>query len=74
MVSYLEDVTFQRYFSKGCILIHVLLVSWRIFVEAQVQTLQKDVKGQIIMDLIFAAAWLSVLFLNRYQNRTVKNK
>ncbi|CAF3603589.1 unnamed protein product [Adineta steineri] len=58
----------------GCILIHVLLVSWRIFVEAQVQTLQKDVKGQIIMDLIFAATWSSVLFLNRYQNRIVKNK
>ncbi|CAF4219683.1 unnamed protein product, partial [Adineta steineri] len=49
MVSYFEDITFQRYFSKGCILIHVLLASWRIFVEAQVQTLQKDVKGQIIM-------------------------
>ncbi|CAF0938249.1 unnamed protein product [Adineta steineri] len=74
MISYLEDIAFQRYFSKGCILIHVLLASWRIFVEAQVQTLQKDVKGQIIMDLIFAGTWLTILFRNRYQNKIVKNK
>ncbi|CAF1027434.1 unnamed protein product [Adineta steineri] len=57
-----------------CILIHVLLVSWRMFVEAQVQTLQKDVKGQIVTDLIFAVTWLTILFRNRHQNKSAKNE
>ncbi|CAF4081545.1 unnamed protein product [Adineta steineri] len=59
---------------EGCILIHVLLVSWRMFVEAQVQTLQKDVKGQIVTDLIFAVTWLTILFRNRHQNKSAKNE
>ncbi|CAF0891296.1 unnamed protein product [Rotaria sp. Silwood1] len=74
MVSHVEQIEFQRYFSKGCILIHLLLAMWRIFVEARVQTLHKDVKGQILTDLIFAATWVIVLFFTRHQSNTMKNK
>jgi len=51
------------------------LAIWRIFVEAQVQALQKDVQGQIIItDLIFAATWIVVLFFTRNQTKIVKDK
>ncbi|UJR21393.1 hypothetical protein I4U23_024483 [Adineta vaga] len=74
MVSSLEDKKFQRYFSKGCILIHILLACWRIFVEAKIQVLQKDVHGQIITDLVFAGTWLIVLLLTRDATKAVKNE
>jgi hypothetical protein len=41
------------------------LAIWRIFVEAKIQALEKDVKGQIITDIIFAATWIAVLFFTR---------
>ncbi|CAF2412230.1 unnamed protein product [Rotaria sp. Silwood2] len=74
MISHLEQIEFQRYFSKGCILIHLLLATWRIFVESRVQALQKDLKGQIFTDLIFAAIWMTVLIFNRHQLNTMKDK
>ncbi|CAF1106676.1 unnamed protein product [Rotaria sordida] len=74
MISHLEQIELQRYFSKGCILIHLLLATWRICVEARVQALQKDLKGQLLTDLIFAATWMIVLFFTRHQSNTVKDK
>ena len=59
-----------RYFSKGCILIHLSLAVWRVLVEAQVQTLQKDVKGQIVTDVVFAGTWLAVLLLTQQRTKT----
>lgn len=58
--------------AKGCILIHLLLATWRIFVEAKVQVLQKDVQGQIIMDLLFALTWIAILFFTRTQTKLIK--
>ncbi|CAF1218477.1 unnamed protein product [Rotaria sordida] len=74
MISHLEQIELQRYFSKGCILIHLLLATWRICVEARVQVLQKDLKGQLLTDLIFAVTWMIVLFFTRHQSNTVKHK
>ncbi|CAF1666785.1 unnamed protein product [Rotaria magnacalcarata] len=41
-----------------------LVATWRIFVEAQLQALQKDVKEQILSGIIFAGTWIVVLFLH----------
>jgi hypothetical protein len=50
------------------------LAIWRIFVEAQVQALQKDVQGQIMTDLIFAATWIAVLFFTRHPTKITTDK
>lgn len=61
-----------KFFSKGCILIHIRLATWRIFVEYHVEILRKDIPGRILTDLIFASSWLAVLFFTRkYQTKNI---
>lgn len=63
-----------RFIAKGCILIHLLLATWRIFVEAQIEVLRKDVQGQILTDLVFTVTWIAVLFFTRNQTNRSKNE
>ena len=54
-----------RYFSKGCVVIYLLLASWRILVEYRVEALQRDVPGQLMTDFVFAGTWVAILFFIR---------
>ncbi|KAF1882398.1 hypothetical protein Lal_00039046 [Lupinus albus] len=61
MVSFVKDRDFQPFFAKGCMLLHVFMVMWRIYFERKVEDLAWDCLRQTVGDVLLALSWLFFL-------------
>ncbi|XP_019432307.1 PREDICTED: uncharacterized protein LOC109339344 [Lupinus angustifolius] len=61
MVSFVKDRDFQPFFAKGCMLLHVFMVMWRIYFERKVEDLAWDCLRQTVGDVLLALSWVFFL-------------
>jgi hypothetical protein len=61
MVSFVKDREFQSFFAKGCAVLHVFMVLWRVNFERRVEVLAWVCLRQTVGDILLALSW--VLFL-----------
>eukprot|EP00252_Welwitschia_mirabilis_P011376 TRINITY_DN2558_c0_g2_i1.p1 TRINITY_DN2558_c0_g2~~TRINITY_DN2558_c0_g2_i1.p1 ORF type:complete len:122 (+),score=14.36 TRINITY_DN2558_c0_g2_i1:298-663(+) len=64
MVSFVKDREFQGFFAKGCIVLHTLMVLWRLYFERKVEILARDWPRQIAGDIILSLSWVFFLLYN----------
>ncbi|XP_024520068.1 uncharacterized protein LOC112351263 [Selaginella moellendorffii] len=64
MVSFVKDRDFQTFFAKGCIVIHGLMVVWRLAFEIRVEELAGDSIRQMIGDCLLGSSWIFFLIWN----------
>ncbi|PIA36683.1 hypothetical protein AQUCO_03300115v1 [Aquilegia coerulea] len=61
MVSFVKDGKFQSFFAKGCVVIHVCIAVWRIFIERKIEDLARDWPKQVVGDIALALSWVFFL-------------
>ncbi|XP_074319369.1 uncharacterized protein LOC141656397 [Silene latifolia] len=61
MVAFVEDIKFQSFFAKGCVLLHLLMAVWRVYFMMKLEDVAGDLPRQVIGDIVLALSW--VLFL-----------
>ncbi|KAG5234968.1 hypothetical protein OIU77_009408 [Salix suchowensis] len=61
MVSFVKDREFQSFFAKGCTVLHVFMVIWRVNFERRVEVLASDCLRQTVGDILLALSWVFFL-------------
>ncbi|XWS11029.1 hypothetical protein CRYUN_Cryun38cG0048400 [Craigia yunnanensis] len=52
---------FQSFFAKGCVLLHVLMVIWRVSFEGKLDDLAHEWPRQALGDIALALSWVFLL-------------
>ncbi|XP_059660933.1 uncharacterized protein LOC132307240 [Cornus florida] len=61
MVAFVNDIEFQIFFAKGCVLLHVSMALWRVFFERRLEDLAHDWPRQFVGDFILSLSWVFFL-------------
>ncbi|KAL9670755.1 hypothetical protein QQ045_008313 [Rhodiola kirilowii] len=65
MAAFVNDRDFQRYFAKGCVVIHLMMGVWRVYFERRIEDLGWDLAKQVAGDLALALSWVFFLLYSR---------
>ncbi|KAJ6377171.1 hypothetical protein OIU76_026191 [Salix suchowensis] len=72
MVSFVKDREFQSFFAKGCTVLHVFMVIWRVNFERRVEVLASDCLRQTVGDILLALSWVFFLVFSWRESRNLQ--
>ncbi|KAK9209206.1 hypothetical protein WN944_001570 [Citrus x changshan-huyou] len=61
MVAFVKDQKFQSFFAKGCVLLHISVAVWRVYIEINLDDLAHDCLRQVVGDIVLALSWVFLL-------------
>ncbi|CAA2986236.1 uncharacterized protein LOC111384457 [Olea europaea var. sylvestris] len=61
MVAFVKDREFHSFFTKGCVLLHVAMVIWRIYFGRKVEDLGRDWLRLVVGDIALGVSWVFFL-------------
>ncbi|XP_074369219.1 uncharacterized protein LOC141710554 [Apium graveolens] len=61
MVAFVKDREFQNFFAKGCVVVHISMALWRVFVERRLEELAYAWPRQLVGDFLLALSWVFFL-------------
>lgn len=65
IVSDISDLDFQKKWCKGCILIHILFLNYRFFIQRYIPEVSNEALKSGICDIIFILTWVYYLIFNK---------